>query len=212
MSDESAPAPPVSWWAEGLLFENCTCQVVCPGHIHFSQACTYDPCVGYWAIRIDDGAFGDVPLSGVKAVFSSRAPQRMIEGDWVEALVVDADATEEQRAAIEAILFGEVGGPWAVLNRFVGRRLPTRVLPIRIEEEGAEKRVVIEGIMDAEVKPIRGLDRDRPVTFSNLFNQIHAPEQVISRGTTRYDHGEVSMTTEGTHAIQSRFEWRVDAE
>ena len=43
------------WWARGLLFECCSCQVVCPGHVHFEQLCTYDPCAGYWAIRFDDG-------------------------------------------------------------------------------------------------------------------------------------------------------------
>src|SRR5262249_59594081 len=35
-----APTIPSSWWARGLLFENCSCTLVCPGHLHFSQNCT----------------------------------------------------------------------------------------------------------------------------------------------------------------------------
>ena len=42
-----------SWYARGLIFENCSCALVCPGHMHFSQNCTYERCKGYWAVRID---------------------------------------------------------------------------------------------------------------------------------------------------------------
>ena len=57
-----------SWFARGLLFENCNCQVVCPGHVHFSQECTHERCLGYWAIRFDEGRFEDVDLAGAKVV------------------------------------------------------------------------------------------------------------------------------------------------
>ncbi len=50
-----APSQPPKWWAKGLLFENCCCQVVCPGHVHFDQACTLERCTGYWAVRFDEG-------------------------------------------------------------------------------------------------------------------------------------------------------------
>jgi len=32
------------WFARGLLFENCSCQIVCPGHVHFDQLCTHERC------------------------------------------------------------------------------------------------------------------------------------------------------------------------
>jgi len=35
--------------------------------MHFSQHCTHERCLGYWAIRIDEGTFGDVPLAGAYA-------------------------------------------------------------------------------------------------------------------------------------------------
>ena len=65
---------PTSWWARGVIFENCSCTLVCPGHVHFSQRCTHERCVGYWALRFDDGLFDSVPLSGLRAmvVFDSR--------------------------------------------------------------------------------------------------------------------------------------------
>ncbi len=201
---------PPSWWARGLLFENCNCQLVCPGHVHFDQLCTHDRCVGYWALRFDEGEFDGIALGGVKAVIAYDSPQRMIDGNWTEALVVDEAATEPQRRAIQAILTGQAGGPWAVLARFVGVRRPTRYLPIRIVEEGDRKGVSIDGLLDGRIEPIRGRDRSRPVTFENAFNQIHSPSQVIARGSTQYDDGEILVNTEGTHALSSAFHWRVD--
>lgn len=43
------------WWAKGLLFENCNCQVVCPGHVSFKQLCTHERCLGHWSIHIEEG-------------------------------------------------------------------------------------------------------------------------------------------------------------
>jgi len=197
----------MSWRARGLLFENCSCQSVCPGHVHFDQLCTEKRCVGYWAIRIAEGEIDGVALDGVDAVIAYDSPQHMIEGNWTEALIVDECAAEAQRAGVEAILTGQAGGPWQVLARFVSKRLPTRFLPIRIEDGGTTKRVTITGLLDSTIEAIRGRDRSKPVTFENMFNHIHATSQVIAQGATRYDDGEIVVLTENTHALYSEFDW-----
>ena len=197
----------MSWWARGLLFENSSCQSVCPGHVHFDQLCTEQRCVGYWAIRFAEGEIDGVALDGVDAVIAYDSPQHMIEGNWTEVLIVDERATEAQRSGVEAILTGQAGGPWEVLERFVSKRLATRFLPVRIEDGGKTKSVTIAGLLDSSIEAIRGRDRSRPVTFENMFNQIHAPSQVIAKGATRYDDGEVVIRTENTHALYSDFDW-----
>jgi hypothetical protein len=40
-----------------------------------------------------------------------------------------------------------------------------------------------------------------------MFNQIHAPSQVIAQGATSYDDGEIVVLTENTHAMWSEFNW-----
>ena len=77
MAESSAPIP--AWWAKGLFFENCNCQVVCPGHVHFSNKCTYERCIGYWAIRFDEGSYGDVDLAGVTAVIGYGFSRFLLE-------------------------------------------------------------------------------------------------------------------------------------
>ncbi len=210
MTSAPSQSPPVpAWQARGLMFENCTCQVVCPGHMHFSQACTHERCVGYWAIRVDEGRYGEVPLAGLKAVVAFDAPQRMMDGGWTEVVIVDEAATSGQREALDRILRGQAGGSWGVLAKFVTRWLDTRYLPIEFADEGTTYRGAIPGVLTTSVSNIKGRDRSQPVTFENIFNQIHGSTQVIATGSSTYDDGVIRFHTEKTHGLHSRFEWTV---
>ena len=195
------------WWARGLLFENCSCQVVCPGHLHFEQNCTHDRCLGYWAVAVADGAFDGVSLAGVRALVTFDSPKRMLDGGWTQRIIIDEAADPDQRTSLETILLGKAGGPWEILAQFVGEHAETQYLPIRMETDTPIKRVSIDGIIDASVEPIRGRDKSKPVRFENIFNQIHAPSQVIARGSTQYDDGVIAIHNEGTHGLYSEFSW-----
>ena len=195
------------WWAEGLLFENCNCTAVCPGHIHFSQKCTHEVCHGFWAIRFDGGRAGEVDLAGVDVVVVYETPQVMVDGGWKQVIIVSDRATEAQRQAVEEILTGVRGGPWEILARFVGDARPTRTAPIRIEEAPGRKSVTVKGVLKGAVEAIRGRNRAEPVTFENIYNQIHDTTQVIARGSSRYDDGEIVVANDGTHGLWSHFRW-----
>src|SRR5262245_1207442 len=95
-----------SWWCRGLIFENCACTLVCPGHMHFSQLCTHDRCKGYWAFRFDEGSFDDVSLAGTRAVIVFETFQRMMDGNWTQTIIIDKSASDTQRASLETILSG----------------------------------------------------------------------------------------------------------
>ena len=210
MESDLTTANAPAWWARGLLFENCACTLVCPGHMHFSQACTHERCLGYWAIRIDEGTYGDTPLSSVRAFIAFDSPQHMIEGNWTEVVIIDDAATVAQRVAIEAILQGRAGGSWSLLAKFVSRWLDTQYRPIEFTEEPNAKHARIPGLLDASITDIKGRDRSKPVEFENIFNQIHAPRQVLALGSTTYDDGVIRIATKQTHGLHSRFEWIVN--
>ena len=199
----------MSWWATGLIFENCACTLVCPGHMHFSQLCTHDRCKGYWALRFDDGAFGGVSLRGLRALIVFDTPQRMIDGNWTQRLIVDPVATADQRQVLETILLGRAGGPWEKLHAFVATELPTEYLPIEIADEGATKRLSIADRLKAIVTQIRGRDRSKPVLFENCFNQIHASTQVIALGDSEYKDEGIEFNNSQTHGLFSNFDWKV---
>ncbi len=199
-----------AWWAKGLLFENCACTLVCPGHMHFSQLCTHERCKGYWALRFDAGRFGEVPLAGLRAVIAFDSPQRMVDGGWVQSLIIDASASPDQRLALETLLTGKAGGPWEKLAGFVGTQLPTEFRPIDMADEGPTKRVTIAERLKSVVTQIRGRDKSKPVLFENIFNQIHASTQVVALGDADYADGAITFQNTGSHGLFSNFDWAVD--
>ena len=102
--------PTLTWAASGLLFENCSCQLLCPAHVSFKNTCDHDRCRGYWGIHIAEGHYGDVTLNDLNLVIVYDAPVRMYSGDWQEMFYVDERATGAQRQALEAIFSGQAGG------------------------------------------------------------------------------------------------------
>ncbi len=197
------------WSATGLLFENCNCQLVCPGHISFKQKCTHERCVGIWAMHFDSGRFGDTPLAGLNAAVQWETPQLMMAGDWTTAMFVDERADARQREAIEAILSGAAGGPWKVLARFVARRRETLFIPIHFEDAGRKKRMWSDGVFEISVEAIRGKDQADVAVLSNVFNQIHTPVKVLALGHSRVERG-APIEMQGTHALYSSFSWLVN--
>jgi len=177
--------------------------------MHFSQNCTHERCKGFWALRFDAGSFGATPLAGARAVIVFDTPQRMIDGGWTETIIIDESAAPNQRAALEALLGGQAGGPWGKLAQFVAIRRPTEFRPIEFADEGETKRASIAGRLKAVVSQIRGRDRTRPVLFENCFNQIHAAQQVLALGDSEYDDGAIRFTNTGSHGLFSSFEWTV---
>lgn len=178
--------------------------------MHFSQLCTHERCKGYWALRFDDGAFGAVSLRGLRALIAFDTPQRMLDGGWTQRLIVDPIADVDQRQALETILLGRAGGPWAKLHAFVATDLPTEFRPIDMSDEGGTKRVTIADRLKAVVSQIRGRDKTQPVLFENCFNQIHAPKQVIALGDTDYNDERIAFNNTQTHGLFSNFDWRVN--
>ena len=197
------------WWANGLIVENCACTLVCPGHMHFSQPCTHERCKGYWALRFDEGSFEGVSLAGLRAVLAFDTPQRMIDGHWIQSLIIDESASPDRRRALQAMPTGRAGRPWEKLAGFVGTQLPTEYRAIEMADDGPVKRVTIADRLKAVVTQIRGRDRSQPVVFENIFNQVHAPRQVLALGDTEYRDEAIVISNTGSHGLFSQFDWKV---
>ena len=196
-----------SWSVRGLLFENCNCALLCRAHLSYKNPCDHERCLFHWAFHIGEGAYGALALDGLNAFVVGDSPQLMFSGDWTEAIYIDARADPGQRRAFEAILRGDAGGPWAVLGQFVSRWLETRFVPIEFSDEGRRKIMRIEGVLETSVDAIRSADRDGEARLANVHNQIHAPDQVLATGSTRFADRGLVIDTDDTHAVYSRFSW-----
>ncbi len=197
------------WSAKGLLFENCSCQLLCPAHVSFKHTCDGDRCHGHWCFHIDSGQFNDVSLNNTNIAVVFDAPTTMYEGDWTQVFYVDEATSPAQRHALESIFSGHTGGPWSVLSRFVSEQLETRVVPMTFEDNGRQKTLVIAGIFETTISAVPGADGDGDAIISNLHNVIHGPVHTMARGKSRHTDSTLGFSVENTHALYSYFSWNV---
>jgi hypothetical protein len=129
-----------SWKMSGELEEACSCDAACP--CWFNSKPTRMNCSGGFALFIDKGSYGNVPLDGLGAAFigASKDGTTMMEsiGDWnFVTIYIDEKANPEQRKALETIM-RETSPPAAPAER-------TRVayVPITRKIEGSEHIVTL---------------------------------------------------------------------
>ncbi len=195
------------WWVNGILYENCNCQLLCPAHVSFKQRCDHERCLGFWGVHVEKGRFGQLVLSEQNAVILYDAAQLMHSADWTVEIYLDQNAEKAERGALEKILTGEAGGPWRHLAKFVVERLETRVAPIHFEDDGKRKMLRIDGVLETEIGAVLSKRSGQPATLGNLFNVIHASIQYLATGSSKVNDRAFRWATENTHALYSEFTW-----
>jgi hypothetical protein len=197
-----------TWWAKGLLFENCNCASVCPAHLSFHQPCHHERCVGYWAIHIEHGRWGEQELDGLTAVVGYDAPQLMMEGDWMRELLLDERANPVQREALEQIFDGKAGSGWAIVAGFFRAGNVPRYVPITVRQEGRRIELAVGDIAASSLEWIKGVDAARPVVIENLPNKIHGAQHRLAQGSSRFSGAVVRFEINRSNAITSSFSWQ----
>lgn len=136
IADEKKP----SWKMSGQLEEACSCNAACP--CWFGSKPTHAQCSGGFAVFIDKGSYGGVPLDGLgfATMAASKAGATMMGsiGDWdFLTFYIDEKANPEQRKALETIA-RETSPPAAPPDR-------TRVVyvPLTQKIEGSEHIVTL---------------------------------------------------------------------
>jgi hypothetical protein len=145
------------WHIKGELALSCNCEVFCPCVLSLGQ---HAPTEGYcqtWAgVRIDNGAFGDVDLSGLKFGFMADIPGRLARGNWTMALFIDDKASAQAVKALTWIMTGRAGGSTGLLKILAGSFLGVRQVPITYDLVGETRIVKIERIVDGAIAPLKG--------------------------------------------------------
>ena len=112
----------MSWRIRGTYFESCNCDAICPcRRINGAPGgrSTHGVCMGVLSWLIDDGVADGICLSGLPVAMATRYSDDEPDTPWTWILYLDARASSEQRAALEGIFTGRLGGdaerhfPWA---------------------------------------------------------------------------------------------------
>ena len=112
----------MSWRIRGTYFESCNCDAICPCRridgVPGGRS-THGVCMGALSWLIEEGAVDSIDLSGLPVALISRYSDDEAGSPWTWILYLDARASSEQLAALEAIFAGRLGGdaerhfPWA---------------------------------------------------------------------------------------------------
>lgn len=165
----------VDWRMRGPEILNCNCAWGCP--CQFNALPTHGHCSAIVAMRIDEGHFGNVGLSGIGWASMFRWPGAIHEGGGEALAIVDERADQKQRDAILTILSGGETEPGATIFNVFAAVIDTlhepMSLPIRFSVD-IERRigsVTVDGLSQTDVEPIRN-----PVTGAEHRARVMLPE------------------------------------
>jgi hypothetical protein len=102
------------WQLSGKVLVSCNCDWGCP--CNFNARPTTGKCEGGWTWQVDRGTYGDVRLDGLCFSVYANWPGAIHDGNGEALLLLDERADVPQRAAIETLLDGKIGGPWETLG------------------------------------------------------------------------------------------------
>ena len=204
-----------SWSLSGEYLESCNCEFLCPcllGPRNARGAPMARPTQGHCDVplvfSIAQGKYGALSLAGTSAALALYTPGAMGEGHWRAALYLDADASAEQRAALEGIFTGKAGGPTARISAAVDEWLPTRTTRIEFGKEGRRRWARIRDVLDIEVEGVEGAE---PGTETWIDNVRHLVARRLAAARTKRglyrDHGW-TWDNSGMNAHYASFDWR----
>lgn len=134
----------MSWRIRGTYFESCNCEAICPCRRIDGQAggrSTHGVCMGVLSWLIEEGNADGIDLSGLPVAVASRYSDDEPGSPWTWALYLGARLSAEQRAALEGIFTGRLGGdaerhfPWAWKDSHL-----VAVRPVEIDVDHTRRR------------------------------------------------------------------------
>lgn len=171
-----------SWRLNGRVLVTCNCDWGCP--CNFNAPPTTGKCEGGWTWHVEDGVVGDTTLNGLSFSVYVNWPGAIHEGNGEALILIDARADAAQRAAIERLLGGQVGGPWGVLGWTWPKVHGPFAATYDLVFDGVHTRMTCDGYVEIASGPIRN-----PVTKAESHPGVVLPEGII------FKQGDLGATT-----------------
>jgi hypothetical protein len=200
----------MSWRIRGSYFESCNCDAICPCRRvdGFSGGrSTHGVCMGVLSWMVEAGAVDGTDLAGQKAALACRYSDDEEGSPWTWLLYLDATGSEDQRAALEAIFTGRLGGdaethfPWAWKPSDL-----VAVRPVEIEVDHTRRRQLLR-VRDAVSVRIReGYDGHENVTC--VIPGHDRPGEELVADELIVEDGALAFSYRGVCGYGSTFDYR----
>ncbi len=148
----------MSWGIRGSYFESCNCDPICPCRRIDAAAggrSTHGVCLGVLSWVIEAGMVDGTDLSNLPVAIASRYSDDEPGSPWTWVLYLDERASPEQRAGLEAIFTGRLGGdahrhfPWAWK---ASRLLAVRPVEISVDHTRRRQRLRIRDQVSVRIR------------------------------------------------------------
>lgn len=198
----------MAWSLSGQYFESCSCDVLCP--CITSQA-TARPTQGYcdavMAFTIEEGQFEGNDLGGLNFVVALHTDGPMADGKGKNEIFIDQRASTPQRAALETIMSGSVGGSPAGIQGLVPTFLGFRQAAITFEREGATRRLTVDGFGQQEVAGLAGLGGD-PLTLTGTGHPASDDLALARASSATFKDEHFAIDNTGKNGHFAPFSWK----
>jgi hypothetical protein len=168
-----------SWNYKAEMINACNCDWGCP--CNFNAKPTTGSCEGVWAAHITSGQCGDTNLDGLMFAWGARWPGAVHEGRATARIWISDGASDEQKAALEGILKGQLGGmPWMIIGATVDHWLDTASVPFEWTYDetrssyNAGNQIRVQ--LDTMKNPVSGMEVNATVMLPTglITNELHA--------------------------------------
>ena len=184
----------MDWSVRGTVLIACNCDWGCP--CNFQARPTPGFCQGGWCWDIDEGRIDGVVVAGLRVALFAKWPGAIHEGGGTAVSFLDERADEKQRAALQRLLDGQLGGPWTIFRNTYTLEGP-HAAAFTIDGGGYDTRLTIGKDVHLELKHMTN-----PVTGVELHPEMVLPEGLVvkraalaasqryqvSRGDVAFDH------------------------
>jgi hypothetical protein len=162
----------MAWKLRGTYVETCSCEFFCPCNFNLANGADYDRCRATLVFNITDGDVEGTDVGGLAVVIIVDTPKVMTEGNWRLGTVIDARASDEQAAKLQAVFSGDLGGPMAALGPLVGESLGVERAAIDVDEDGLRHIVRIGDATGFEVEDVVpfGIETGEPARVTGIFH------------------------------------------
>lgn len=143
----------VQWHMKGSLIAGCNCDWGCP--CNFNAPPTYVTCEGPYVWYIDEGQYGEVSLDGFYVCITQAFPGPLHKGNGTCQFIIDANADDQQREALLALLNGEAGGVFEIFASITDTFLEPVYALFQGVMDGLDSWVTVPGYLELRLSHIK---------------------------------------------------------
>jgi len=187
---------------KGEYVLNCNCQLLCPCGVDGPPTSKDGHCRGAQVMHVTQGTKDGLDLSNIDFGWVYDLPGKVTSGGWTSGLIIDPSVSDDRVKAIEDIMQGRDGGPFAEFAPLISKWMPTERAPVKFTG-GKEPKGAI-GKSSFTFQPLLGAD-GKPTTINNAMLGFAPAYEVGTGGAGTFESTGISF--EPVYGEHAQFEF-----